>query len=289
MIVGAPKSGTTSLKDYLGQHPGICTHRQTEMQFFANDIRYAQGYERMLRLYFPCAADDRVLVAKNVAMMYSPRALDRLARHNPAVHVVVLLRDPVERAYSEYWYARRRGWEPRRSFEAALRDDGSRFGDDDARRARCAYLERSTYARHVRRILERFGGDRTHVLLTDDLRRDAAGACRPLFALFPGLDPDFSPRVDRRANTAALPRSRAVLRLISSDRALPNLRRALKRLVPRRARDRLKRGLRELNERRFDPPPMAPELRARLVAQFRPHNRELAGLLGRDLRQWDSP
>jgi len=286
MIVGAPKAGTTALKYYLGQHPGVCTHSQREMQFFANDERYGRGYEAVYPMYFRPKSQAQVICGKSVAMMYSAEAMARLQRHNPDVHVVVLLRNPVDRAYSEFWYARRRGWEPLSSFEAAIADDGSRFGRDAARRFRCSYLERSSYAPYLEAILRQFAREQVHVILLEDLAADAVGVCQSLLRLFPELDPNVVPSVDRRKNAAALPRSKRVLALTSSRDVAPRLRSVLARILPERIRHSVKDAIQRVNEREVRLPALDPATRLQLNEYFLKRNRALANLLGRDLSHW---
>ena len=84
-------------------------------------------------------------------MMYSREALARLKAHNPSVQVVLVLREPVARAHSEFWYAKRRGREPAESFAAAL-DRIAAQPVDDAR-AHDAYLARGRYAQFLEPIL----------------------------------------------------------------------------------------------------------------------------------------
>ena len=120
MIVGTQKSGTSSLLRYLAQHPDIHTHSQSEMTFFLQDHEYTRGYESAYAKYFAQCSENCKLIAKNVMVMYSHDIMQRIYQHNPKIHLVVLLREPVARAYSAYWWARRRGWENITSFEEAL-------------------------------------------------------------------------------------------------------------------------------------------------------------------------
>lgn len=287
MIIGAPKAGTTSLKTHLGRHPGVCTHAQREMQFFASDERYARGFDRMAPVYFPCA-DRPVRLGKSVAMMYSATALERLRLHNPDVHVVILLRHPVDRAYSEYWYARRRGWERLDSFEAAIEAPPSRFGHADGLRWRCAYIERSTYAPYVADAIDRFGRGRVHIHLLEDLHVDARAVCRSLLARFPELDPDDMPEPVVSRNRAAMPRSAAVLRFTEAAGFETRVRRVARRMLSERTRYRIREVIQRINERPFSPPPLDPRTRAALLERFRPLNARLSELIGRDLSLWDA-
>jgi hypothetical protein len=287
MIAGAQKAGTSSLKNYLGQHPGICTHEQIEMMYFVNDAEYEQGFARAFRRYFGDEqGEDRVIVAKSVGVLDHLKAMERLRDHNPGVHLVLSLRNPADRAYSAYWYARRMGWEDLETFEEAIEADPERFGHDRARQHHCAYLYRSLYAQHLANLLHYFSREQIHVFLMEEIRQDAVAVCRRLYGLFEGLDPAFEPHTGQRHNRAARPRSQSLARLTSSRNVLPSLKRVIRRLLPQPFVESVRDALQQMNERQFMPPPMRPETRARLDRYFAPHNAELSELLGRDLSHW---
>ena len=135
MIVGAQKSGTSSLLRYLEQHPDMHTHPQPEMTFFLQDREYSRGYEWAFAKYFAGESDrddiaNKQLIAKNVMVMHSPEVMQRIYEHNPDIHLVVLLREPVARAYSAYWWARRRGWENIKTYEEALAAEEDRLNEN---------------------------------------------------------------------------------------------------------------------------------------------------------------
>jgi hypothetical protein len=288
MIVGAQKAGTSSLKTYLGQHPGVCTHRHLEMMYFVNDAEYEQGYPQAYQRYFQCEQKEgMVLLAKSVGILDVREAMKRLQDHNPDVRLVLSFRHPVDRAYSAYWYARRIGWEKLETFEEAVDADPARFGDDVALRRHCAYKERSLYAKHLGTLWEYFEREQTHVFLLEDIVHDAAHVCRMVFRQFENLDPSYVPQARRRQNVAALPLSRNLARLTSSQGTLSTVKSALRRLLPDWLTDSARDTLQRLNERQFTPPPMEQETRQRLIEFFRPANAQLAQMLGRDLSHWD--
>lgn len=287
MIAGAPKSGTTSLKEYLAQHPRIRTHEQREMPFFTSDEEYARGWDEMSAVYFPSPSGEELWIGKSVALMYSDDGLVRLRNHNPGVHVVVSLREPVERAYSEYWYARRRGWEDARTFEGALRGVEARAGPVDPEDRRPDYLARSRYAPRIRALHEHFSASHVHVLLLDELRRDPQAVCTDLFRLLPGVDPSVALRREESRNTSAFPRWELPVRLLASGRTLPWIRSTIRRLLGPRRAHRARNWLQGLLEADFSPPPMRPETKERLTEEFQSWNLELGHILGRDLKEWN--
>src|SRR5947207_6748656 len=124
MIVGAQKSGTTSLKNYLGQHPQIATHLQTEFSFFIHEKEWSQGLNSVFKKKFSDAQQDRSkkIIAKSAGMYVDEEALQRLKASNPDCIVVLLMRNPVERAYSSYLMEVSSGWfdEPWSSIKTSL-------------------------------------------------------------------------------------------------------------------------------------------------------------------------
>lgn len=284
VIAGAQKSGTSSLQRYLGQHPQIGTHSERELTYFVVDREFRSPYREVFDHYFPASAREcDVLLAKSAGIMFVPEALERLRRHNPRCRIIVSLRNPVDRAYSAYWYMRRKGRETASSFEEAVQEHGRADDGTGWRESQLAYLARGEYADQLERVTEAFGRERWKAVLLDDLQRDAVGVCRELFRHL-GVDPAFEPRAVRRHNPSKSPRSEFVSRLVVADNAL---RRALGRLLPRSWKRAIRSVVEQVNETPFEPPSMKPETRARLVEHFRPHNERLERILGRDLSEWN--
>ncbi len=299
MIVGAQKSGTSSLLRYLAQHPDIRTHAQSEMTFFLQEHEYTHGYERAFAKYFAGeqsneAIAEKRLIAKNVMVMHAPEVMQRIYEHNPEIHLVVLLREPVARAYSAYWWARRRGWENIKTYEAALAAEEARLKEDWFKWRQCAYQYNGSYYQHVKNLRDQFGRSRVHCFLTDDLKENAEDVCQQLFKHI-GIRDDFKPSIAERHNQATMPRSEGFNFLFTQFLASHNpLRRAIRRLVPDATAYKLRKAILDWNEKPqqntdWTPPPINPETRERQMAYFKPFNEQLAELLGRDLTPWSAP
>lgn len=283
MIVGAQKCGTSSLLRYLGQHPDLCAHEQTECAFFVNAEEYATGWERIAPVYFPPArAASRRMIAKSASLMCSPAAVERLAAHNAGVQIAVMLRDPVQRAYAAYREARRNGLEKLPTFAQAVWASPARLRGNAWRELSCDYLRGSAYVRHLRSLLAWFPPERVHVFLTEDLRNCPEVVCRTLFTAL-GVPPAERLDLERRHNPAARARAQWLASIMTAQ---PSARRALRRVVPIETRKRLRRRLRRMNEISYDPPPLDPALAAELRDYYHPLNAELAELLGCDLTHW---
>lgn len=294
MIVGAQKAGTSSLLRYLAQHPSIHTHAQPEMTFFLQEREYTRGYEWAFAKYFIGeGTDDEIkdkrLIAKNVMVMHSPEVMQRIYEHNPKMHLVVLLREPVARAYSAYWWARRRGWENIKTYEEALAAEEARLNDDWFKWRQCAYQYNGIYYPHVKNLITQFGSDRVHCVLTDDLKDNAEAVCQQIFERM-GISADFSPTIGERHNQAALPRSEKFNFLFTRFLASHNpLRRAIRKLLPDATAYKMRKVVLDWNDKPTNntPPPLNPQTRERQIAYFKPFNKRLAELLGRELSSWN--
>jgi hypothetical protein len=286
-IGGAHKAGTTALYQALVQHPELAGHAQPELAFFVEDEGFRQGFDsRAWRRYLPRAPGTRRFVAKHVKLFYRRAALERLRAFSPEAHLVLLLRHPVERAYSAYWHARAHGREELASFEAALAAEDARVRAGRAPWHDTCYVRNGAYAQPLRDAFEVFGRERVHVHLLEDVHARALELVRGFYALL-GVDAGFRPDLERGANRARAARSSRLARLMGSvfDSRAP-AKRALRACVPDRVALVLRQELARWNSRALTVPPMADETRATLAARFRTSNEQVQALLGRDLSHW---
>jgi hypothetical protein len=180
--VGAARSGTTWLARCLAEHPRIWIPPAKELHYFDNDTVYEPTLAR-LREAFRSAPSDRLLGEFTPRYLLSPRALERIHAAFPGVRVLLCLRDPVERAHSQFCYFRfNMGKEPEADFTRAL----TGFYRDD-------YLTKSLYAGALKGLYALFPRARVHVVLYDDVRGRPEVVLREVFD-FLGTDPDYEPR-----------------------------------------------------------------------------------------------
>ncbi len=178
MIIGAMKSGTSSLHNYLTQHPNVIAPLRKEVHYF--DLQYGRG-ERWYRANFGKVGQPGLNLDSSPYYLFHPLAPQRAHALVPQAKLIVLLRDPVRRAYSHYWHERDKKRE-KLSFEDAVAAEPGRVGDDEHRLARgeieqsrahqhCTYLARGRYAEQLERWLQFYPRDRLLVLQFEDLGR----------------------------------------------------------------------------------------------------------------------
>lgn len=268
LVIGAAKGGTTSLHHYLRQHPEIYLTPVKETNFFWWEGREAgrkivktlAAYERL----FDRAGDRRAVGEISPQYLNSVTAAERIQRDLPGVRLIVVLRNPAERAWSDY-LGRLRILRERGSFEEAIQSGRS-----------C--LEWGFYHPRLKRYYDRFPGDRIHVILYDDFAANPQAALRRLF-IFLGIDPDVPVNTATRHNAAGVPRS-ALLNWVLWKSVM-----ATNAVVPPRWRG--SGILAALLRRTYRPAPaFSADLRHDLIARYRNDIMETAALIGRDLSGW---
>ena len=211
MIVGAMRSGTTALGRFLSRHPDIAMSSPKEMHLFDArnyspdwtpeqiDARYRRGFKE--RAGVPLRGEATPIY------LFFPEIAGELKRYNPGLKVIVILRDPVERAISSYYFQKHRSKERRPLWQALLLEPLR------VRRAHhpraigsltrvCSYRRRGLYSRQLRNLFRHFDREKVLILRTRDLERHHDAVLRRVFA-FLGVDeavriePERANQVDR--------------------------------------------------------------------------------------------
>jgi Sulfotransferase domain len=255
LVIGTKKGGTTSLINWLVNHPSVSrmypsAQKLKSAHYF--DLNYARG-DRWYRSHFPSNRARLALERRTGAItkvgeaspyyMFHPAVPDRVAATFAEVKLIALLRDPVSRAYSNFWDRRATGTEDLTTFEAALNAEEERLASVDYDRLandptyysfhhdNHSYLARGRYLEHLQAWIDTFERDQLLIL--------------PAESMF--TDPE------------------RVFELVQKFIGLPligNL------------------SLPKFNERPREP--MSPAIRQRLTDYFRPHNAALYAALGQD-------
>jgi hypothetical protein len=176
MIIGAMKAGTSSLHYYLTQHPQVIAPLRKEVHYF--DLNFARG-ESWYRANFGRLGQGGVNIDSSPYYLFHPQVPQRAHALVPHARLIVLLRDPVRRAYSHYWHERDKGREPL-SFDDAIAAEPDRIGRDHERLASgeierseahqyFSYLARGRYAEQIAPWLRFYGRDRLLALRFEDL------------------------------------------------------------------------------------------------------------------------
>ncbi len=287
-VVGAPRSGTTSLHRYLGEHPEVFMSPKKEPNYFVfyGQQPDARGPVRWVNdeAVFRRADYDALFRGSGAARAVgevSPRYLShpecaaRIRRDIPDARIIAILRQPADRAHASFVGLRRDGWEPCADFASAVRDQPRRRAEgwDSG-----CLLDRGLYCEKLARYFAIFDRKMVHIALYDDLQSDAHALLRELFT-FLEVDPDFEPDLKTIHNPSGLIRSRW---LGAAWRSSYRLRREARRVLPLTARDAAYKWIQKSSQK----PALDPDLRAEVTAYFHEDILELQRLIDRDLSHW---
>jgi hypothetical protein len=288
LIVGAAKAGTTSLYEYLRQHPSVFMSENKEPCYFIENRYGVETLDDYLNL-FNGARPDQARGESSTAYLSCPESAEWIRSTLGPIKIIVMLRNPARRAFSLYGWMAREGYEHATTFAEGLALEEKRRAD----RVFCEnpsqfledymYFSTGLYAAQVKRYFDHFDRGSVLVLLFEEFVKAPATACRTVFE-FLGVDKDFAPLLERH-NEGALPRSIKVQYFLrNSHRLVPWLR-------PGRVRQAITELGLNLNIR------MGPRKNAvmsegvyqPLMSRYDADIRALETLLGRDLSLWTSP
>ena len=284
MIIGAQKAGTTSLQNYLNEHPEILGHPQIEFGFFKDDAMYANGYEKEFSRHFTAGNINtaKAVVAKNTGMYDSEKALERLRQHNPDCKLVFIVREPVSRAYSSYSMEKFNGLLTRDFSEIKDVIEEKRFDDMMYR----FFIRLGLYSEFLKSIYKFFPENQVKIVLFEKLGKDPAGVCREIFQWL-NIDPSFTPGTEKEYNKTQKPKSVLVSNILMRLRSNDNvIKKVAKKVLPYKVFTRLGTFLIESNKSSKRTKPISPEIKEYLQRFFAPYNKELEELAKIDLNGW---
>jgi hypothetical protein len=293
LIIGAAKSGTTSLYHYLGQHPQIYTNVK-EPSFFAfagQKVRFngpgdEYGFVRRMvtdfdayQALFAGVTNEKAYGEASVVYLYHPATAACIHQTIPQVKLIAILRHPVERAFSSYLHLRRDGREPLTNFMDALRAEESRIQANWEHQWHYANL--GFYARQLRRYYDLFPARQIAIYLYDDFKAWPETLLPQIFR-FLGVDEGVTLDTSLKYNASGKTKWPGLHSfLIRPNRAKD----VVRPLLPRFLRRRLGMQIKQWNIETVKPQ-MPAEAHDYLSRLYEPEILELQSLIGRDLSHW---
>lgn len=288
LIIGIEKAGTTSIYNYLKLHPQVYMSPVKETNFFEryweqetpeiqawkkNGIITLADYTRL----FDGVTDEVAIgeVSPNYLFHHQVSA-ERIAKELPQAKLMAVLRNPVERAHSDYLMHIRDaiGTQNRSLREQLQHRSNSSFT-----------LLKGKYYEPLKHYLELFGSEQLKVFLYEDLCQDSTAFMQSMYAYI-GVDPTFTPDTSVRAQTAQVPKNQALNKLMKTKNPLRTALSKVLGLVPAETRQRLRNQLINLNSQDKSSAVLSEEDRQALKAYYREDVLKLQDLLQRDLSVW---
>ena len=294
-IIGAPKTGTTSLYEYLRGHPDVFMSPIKEPIYFAPDIEagfvhrfpFGSGEADYLAL-FDGARNERYRGEASTRYLASHEAPSLLHEFEPDARLIAMVRNPIDVMYALHNERVSHGAEDVTDFEAAIAlDEDRRAGRHLPKNSNplgSVYRDTVQFGAQLDGWLEVFARDRLHIMIFDDFARDTPAEFRGVLE-FLGIDPTYRPAEFEVVNRSHRSRG-GIVRALLGSRPVQSLRHSVvPRLIGEIRAAQLSRRLRHsrLNRQPNPRPPLKPEVRQRLGMEFRADVERLGALVQRDL------
>lgn len=264
--VGAQKSGTSWIYACLYEHPQICAPIK-ELHFFSRE-RYQNGIDWYLNKFSACSA-DKLKGEFSTSYLYDKQSAGKIHKHFPDVKIIMSLRDPTERAFSQYRNAIKAGEISKNTkIEDVFKQDKS-------------IIEQGMYYEQVKRYVDMFGKEQVLVLIYEDSKKDPAEFIKSIYT-FLDIDESFIPSMlHRPVNIARTPRHVVVDR--SMTRIAEFLRRiGLDKIVWSIKKSSIPDMVRKVNTQESDMT-LSSDVKERLTDIFREDTKKLSEFIDRDL------
>lgn len=290
IIAGVQKAGTSSVYHYLKQHPQIYMSPVKEPNFLAKDWAkfYAEGgTPRTSRIdtleeyaaLFEAVTDESAIGEASVNYLFNHQtSVAQIHKIVPQAQILIILRHPAERAYSDFLMHLRDSINP---------DSRRALAQQIKQRAHASHtIRKGLYCEGIQHFQQIFGPEQVHVFLYDDLKKSAVTFMQTMYATV-GVDADFEPNMALRSQTAQVPKNQTLNRLLRKQNPLRSLiAGGLKFVLSEQRRQALRANLIQLNSAGKQAVPLTPADRAALIDFYREDILQLQDLLQRDLSAW---
>lgn len=174
LIIGVQKAGTTALDSYLREHNEVCMGDSKEIHYFDNELNFHDSnlnYDDYHKNFSP-NANHKLIGEATPIYIYWKNAIERIWRYNPNIKIIILLRDPIQRAYSHWNMEVQRGAD-KLSFSEAIRIENSRAKSALPEQHRVySYVDRGFYSEQIRNVWRYFEKSQVLIIKNEDLKND---------------------------------------------------------------------------------------------------------------------
>jgi hypothetical protein len=298
LVIGAGKSGTTSIDKYLNQHPGIFVPKSKEPNFFgyenmkiedfdgnAEEIAHFRNSVTTLDRYlqiFEEAQPHQIKGETSNTYMYHEQAPYRIKYYIPDVKLIAVLRQPAGRLYSRYLHLARENRTPTRDFADCLDRNSIWWRRNDL-------IKEGFYYNNLVKYFELFPRENIKIYLYEELQESPLEVMRDIYT-FLGVDTGFEPDVTLRYNESGFVKNAFLNRIYGQGGVIS---RSIRMLLPGTLVQKLKGNLAlkkkmlELRGKNLYKPGMDPIIKKRLIQEvYADDIRQLEKLIGKDLSHW---
>ena len=276
-IVGTPKAGTTSLHHYLNEFPEILMSIRKEPDFFSDreiqeqGLYYGTSRINTLSKYnslFSSWIDEPIIGEASVSYLFYPDVPERIKLYNENSKIIIMLRNPIERAFSHYLMDYRLGLTSNSFEEEFDKKETLNFQQ---------YFVLGNYFHQVKRYLNSFGKENVHIIWYSDFKENTANELNKVIS-FLGLNTDFKLDFNKIHNSFSMPKNNFIRKIYS----IVWLRKTLSFLLP----ENLLIYIKTVLFNKVNKPKLSDRTRELLYEYYLPDIERLEELLSVNLSQW---
>ena len=293
LLIGAQKAGTTALSSYLKEHTQVYMSPIKEPGFFDFEGQkpdFAGPGDRDLFNHVPTdiesywqlfqAVSDEIAIGEATTWyLYSSKAAERIKHYIPDIKLIVILRNPVDRAYSAFMHVIRDGREPITDFARALKEEETRINQNWE--YLWHYKQMGFYYGQLKRYYNLFDRSQIKVCLYEDLKDNPIALMQDI-CQFLNIDRTFISGFLPHRNVSGVPKNK-LLDFFLKKQNFKWLKTPFKLFLSSKMRETIIVNLRNKNRIK---PPMSPEVKIQLTEMYREDILKLQGLIERDLSNW---
>jgi len=292
IVIGAAKSGTTSLHYYLDEHPNITMSSIKEPTYFVykdidiNELpkNISSGYKKNIVFdyynylnLFKIKEETKEIGEISNEYLYASSAAANIKKELPDVKIIAILRNPIERAFSQYCMNVRANREDL-SFKDALKIEEKRITDNWEWGYH--YKESGLYYKQLKRYFDIFDNNKIKIILYDDWKNNPINVYKEILN-FLNLDPTYIPDMSKKYKVSRFIRYEYLYKLLNN-----RYKKQLKVLIPPKTKLNIKNLIKKINELNSYKPEMNTEDKIYLINFFKDDIQKLEHLLDVDLSHW---
>ena len=286
LCIGAAKAGTTTLYEILIQHQDIYLPKIKEPHFFDYEENYQQGVKWYSKHFFEGHQGEKAVGEITPSYLYIEKVAKRICFDlGKDIKLIILLRNPVDRAYSHYIFNVKRGFESF-SFHDVMNtvNEEERISKGFVEKLRYSYISRGLYANQIKRFLEYFPMDNMKMILfEEDFIRNRDNTLSAI-QRFLNIN-EITLNTDIKSNKASISRNEYIKDMLYKK---SKLRKIAKLFLPSmELRHRVKNFLKRVNEKPYKPQELPIHIRKNVMEKhFKGDIHRLEDLIKRDLSYW---
>lgn len=283
ILLGAQKAGTTSLFNWIGQHPDVfAPPGMKDYEFFSRDDVFSQNLFSFSKAFSRHSNEKIILHGCTNYIYFSKKSSERISQTIPDARMLLVLRNPIDRAYSAYWDARKVAVETCLSFEDAIDLEQKRIEHGNFKEiSSLTYISHGFYARQIEWYYKVFSKDKIKIILFDDIKNSPLDTIREIF-YFLEIEENFQPNFQIK-NEAGLPKSVALQKLLQKVK-MPKI---IRPLIPiEKVSDIKTKIIRNLNVKRTGYPQMNNDTYSKLYEVYKKEIEALEVIIKKDLSGW---